>query len=118
MAHYAYLDDNNTVTAVIVGRHENEEGVNWEQYYGAIRCSYNTQGGQHVHGGTPFRFNFPGVGWTFNPNHGPDGAFIPPQPYPSWTLNPATALWEAPVARPDDEMGWRWDEDRQAWVAL
>ena len=116
MAHYAYLDANNIVTTVIVGKDELEGGTDWEAYYGALRTSYNTHGGVHVSGGNPFRYNFAGIGDYFDRDFGPDGAFIPPQPYPSWTLNPDTALWDAPVSRPDG--AYRWDEDAQEWVAL
>lgn len=106
------------VTQVIVGKDEGEDNVDWEQYYGAVRCSYNTRGGQHANGGTPFRYNYPGPGWHFNLDFGPDGAFIPPQPYPSWTLNGDTALWDPPVPMPQDGDFYRWDEDTLAWVAL
>ena len=67
MAHYAFLDDNNIVTEVIVGKDENEEGIDWEQRYSEIRkqrckrTSYNTIGGVHIFGGTPFRKNYAGM---------------------------------------------------------
>jgi hypothetical protein len=76
MAHYAFLDDNNIVTEVIVGRDEDDlaEGVtSWEDYYGAVRgqrclqTSYNTQGGVHILGGTPFRGTYAGIGYTYDP---------------------------------------------------
>lgn len=115
MAHYAYLDENNIVTQVIVGKDEGEDGIDWEQYYGAVRTSYNTRGGQHPDG-TPFRYNYAGVGYTFKPDFGPDGAFIPPQPFASWTLNPTTALWDSPTPMPETEGDWAWDEDTLSWV--
>lgn len=118
MAHYAYLDEDGIVTQVIVGKDEGEDGVDWEQYYGAVRTSYNTHGGQHATGGTPFRGNFAGIGFTFDPDLGPDGAFIPPPPYPSWVLDPDTALWDAPVPYPNDGNPYRWDEDTLSWVAF
>lgn len=118
MAHYAYLDDNNVVTQVIVGKDENDGDTDWEAYYGAKRTSYNTHGGVHADGGTPFRYNYAGIGFTFDPDFGPDGAFIPPQPFPSWTLNATTALWDAPTPMPETEGMWSWDEDAQAWVDL
>ena len=94
MAHYAYVDENGVVTDVIVGRDEWEMGVDWEEYYGALRCSYNTYGNQHTYGGEPFRYNYPGPGFTFDPSWGPDGAFIPPKPEDGeWILDPETALW-------------------------
>lgn len=117
MAHYAYLDERGVVTQVIVGKDEGEGGVDWETYYGAVRTSYNTHGGQHANGGTPYRYNFAAIDYRFDPDFGPDGAFIPPQPFASWTLNPDTALWESPVPRPT-EGRWHWDEESLSWVQL
>ena len=79
MAHYAYLNENNIVTQVIVGRDEDDliDGVtSWEDYYGAIRTSYNGK----------IRFNFAGIGFTYDPI---DDAFIAPMPcnHPELTLN-------------------------------
>lgn len=121
MAHYAYLDENSIVTQVIVGKDEGEDGVDWEQYYGAVRTSYNTHGGQHANGGTPFRYNYAGIGYTFS--DAPEwsaqgGAFIPPQPFPSWVLNPDTALWDAPVLMPSEGGPWVWDEGTLSWVEV
>ena len=117
MAHYAYLDENNIVTQVIVGKDEGEDGVDWEDYYGAVRTSCNTNGGEHPNG-KPFRYNYAGIGFTFNPDFGTDGAFIPAQPFRSWTLNPSTALWDAPTPMPKAEGMWVWDEDSLAWVIV
>ena len=118
MAHYAYLDSDNVVTQVIVGKDEGEDGVDWEQYYGAVRTSYNTHGGQHSTGGAPFRYNFAAPGFTFDPDFGPNGAFVPPRPFASWTLNTDTAIWEAPVPMPTDGGRYLWDESSLSWVAL
>jgi hypothetical protein len=117
MAHYAYIDGDNVVTQVIVGKDEDEGDTDWEHYYGAVRTSYNTHGGQHATGGTPFRYNYAGIGYTFDPGHGTHGAFIPPQPYPSWTLNADTTLWQPPTPMPAEGM-WSWDEDTLTWVSL
>ena len=121
MAHYAYLNEDNVVTQVIVGKDEGEDGVDWEAYYGAVRTSYNTHGGQHSNGGTPFRYNYAGIGYTFS--DAPEwsaqgGAFIPPQPFPSWVLNPDTALWDAPVPMPTEGGPWSWDEATLTWVEI
>jgi hypothetical protein len=121
MAHYAFLDSNNIVTEVIVGKEEGEDGVDWEQHYGAFRgqnckrTSYNTSGGVHSGGGTPFRKNYAGIGYSYNAIR---DAFIPPKPFASWTLNEETCLWEAPVAYPDDGGLYQWDEITTAWVAI
>ena len=62
--------------------------VYWEGYYGkgglCKRTSYNTMGGIHQNGGTPFRKNYAGVGYTYDPVR---NAFYSPQPYESRTLN-------------------------------
>jgi hypothetical protein len=118
MAHYAFLDENNIVTEVIVGKDEAEDGVDWEQHYGSFRgqvckrTSYNTSGGVHSGGGTPFRKNYAGLGYTYDEQR---DAFIPPRPFPSWSLNETTCLWEPPVAMPEDGQLYQWDESTQQW---
>ena len=114
MAHYAILDNNNIVVQVHVGKNEDEGDINWEEYYGAKRTSFNTSGGIHLNNGTPFRKNYAGIGYTFDEER---DAFIPPQPYPSWTLNEDTCLWDSPVPYPEEGM-YKWDEDNQEWVEL
>lgn len=114
MAHYAILDENNVVTQVFVGKDE-EEGTDWEAYYNAVRTSYNTHGGEHLGGGTPFRKNYAGVGFTYDATL---DAFIPPQPYTSWSLNQDTCLWDSPVPYPSDGGIYEWDEDSQEWLLL
>jgi hypothetical protein len=115
MAHYAYLDENNVVQGVFVGKDEHEvvEGISdWEVYYGAKRTSYNTIGGVHTNGGTPFRKNYAGIGYTYDPVR---DAFIPPKPFDSWLLNEDSCLWEAPVAHPNDGKFYAWDEESLTW---
>ena len=89
--------------------------VYWEGYYGkgqlCKRTSYNTVGGVHQNGGTPFRKNYAGVGMTYDPVR---DAFYGPQPFESWTLNEESCLWECPVERPEGEYWWK--EDTQEWV--
>lgn len=120
MAHYAFLDENNIVTEVIVGKDEGEDGIDWEQHYGEFRgqvckrTSYNTIGGVHTSGGNPFRKNYAGIGYTYDPQR---DAFIPQKPYESWVLNEQTCLWDAPVAMPTDGAMYSWDETTQTWVA-
>ena len=63
------------------------------------QTSYNTYGGVHQLGGTPLRKNYAGIGYTYDEDK---DAFIPKQPFNSWTLNEDTCQWEAPSARPDD----------------
>jgi hypothetical protein len=127
MAHYAFLDENNIVTEVIVGKNEGEDGIDWQSQYSAIRgqvckrTSYNTRGGVHYGGGTPFRKNYAGIGYTFDAAR---DAFIPPRPYASWVLDEQTCLWNAPVAMPEDAgtgdppKRYQWDEVTTSWKEL
>ena len=76
------------------------------------QTSYNMVGGVHKLGGTPFRKNHAGIGYTYDQTL--DG-FIPPKPYYSWTLNNTTCLWEAPVVKPEDGKKYLWNEETQQW---
>ena len=120
MAHYAFLNENNIVTEVIVGKEEGN--FNWEQQYGSFRgqlckrTSYNTIGGIHKLGGTPFRKNYAGIGMTYDQDR---DAFIPKKPFNSWILNETTCLWEAPVAKPTEQLEnnqyYSWNESAINW---
>lgn len=109
MAHYAFLDDNNIVTEVIVGIDETEliEGLDPETWYGNFRgqtckrTSYNSN----------IRGIYAGVGFSYNPQ---EDIFIAPQPYPSWVRN--GSLWEAPVPYPNDGKKYIWDETSTSWL--
>lgn len=110
MAHYAKVV-NGIVTKVIVAEPEffktfvDSSPGEW------IQTSYNTRGGQHPYG-TPLRKNYAGIGFTYDATL---DAFYEPQPYPSWTLNETSCLWEAPVAYPTDGQFYKWNEDTQTW---
>ena len=77
-----------------------------------LRTSYNTFGGVHKLGGTPFRKNYAGIGFTYDETR---DAFYEPQPFSSWTLNEDTCQWEAPTAKPDYEQSYHWNEDTTSW---
>jgi hypothetical protein len=119
MGHYAFIDAENIVTEVITGRDENEivDGItDWEAHYGSLRgqvclrTSYNTRNGVHINNGTPFRKNFAGLGNIW------DGVgFHTPQPYPSWTLDPETYLWNPPTPYPSDNKRYSWNEETLSW---
>jgi hypothetical protein len=121
MAHYAFLDESNVVTEVIVGKDENEDGVDWERHYGAFRgqtckrTSYNTKGGVHLTGGTPFRKNYAGIGYTYDLQR---DAFIPVKPFASWVLNEDTCQWKAPIDMPSDGKKYEWDEQTISWIEI
>jgi hypothetical protein len=111
MAHYAFLDENNIVTSVIVGKDEGTDGVDWEQKYGEIkgqtckRTSYNTLGNQHWNEEgnlsdtqeKTFRGNHAGIGFTYDEVN---DVFIAPKPVEegkTFELNQTTWLWEEVV---------------------
>lgn len=118
MAHWAEIDNSGTVLRVLVVSDEQDArgqefladdlglGGTWK------KTSYNTQGGVHTLGGTPFRKNYAGVGYTYDAGR---DAFIPPKPFASWTLNETTCLWDAPVAYPNDGKMYTWNEDNLSW---
>jgi hypothetical protein len=111
MAHFAELDADNIVVRVLVVPNEQENrghdylatdlglGGTW------VQTSYNAT----------IRKNYAGIGYTFDSGR---DAFIPPKPYASWTLNEDTCNWEAPVAYPDDEKMYTWDEATTSWVEV
>ena len=114
MAHFAKVIDG-IVTKVIVAEqdyidnHFDGERGEW------IQTSYNTVGGIHTLGGTPLRKNYAGIGFVYDATR---DAFYPPQPYPSWTFNEKTCLWEAPVDYPDDKKYYDWNEEKKSWVSV
>jgi len=76
------------------------------------QTSYNTYGGEHLLGGTPFRKNYAGVGYSYDQTR---DAFIPPKPFNSWILNKTTCQWEAPIAYPNDGQKYNWNETTKQW---
>jgi hypothetical protein len=111
MAHFAELDADNIVVRVLVVPNEQENrghdylatdlglGGTW------VQTSYNAN----------IRKNYAGIGYTFDSGR---DAFIPPKPFASWNLNEDTCNWEAPVAYPDDEKMYTWDEATTSWVEV
>jgi len=130
MSHFAKLDENNVVIFVTVGRQE-DDGLEAEltARTGDVykQTSYNTRGGVHYNPETglpsedqtkALRFNYAGIGYTFDPDKGTDGAFVPAKPFESWVLDEDTCLWEAPIPYPTDGEAYTWDEDAGDWVAV
>lgn len=111
MAHYAYLNDNNIVVAVTVGKDETEliDGLDTETYYAqgtdyiVKRTSYNNN----------IRKQYAGIGFTYDPVA---DVFIAPQPFASWSLD-ENFDWQAPTPRPDG-LDWRWDEETLSWIEI
>jgi hypothetical protein len=112
MAHYAYLDENNIVVTVTVGKDENEliDGLHPEIYYAqgtpytVKRTSYNGK----------IRKQYAGVGYTYDPIA---DIFIAPQPFPSWSLD-GNHDWQPPIPRPNDGLMYFWNENDQDWEVL
>ena len=113
MAHYAFLDENNIVTEVIVGIDETEliEGLDPETWYGNFRgqvCKRTSYNGN-------IRRNYAGIGYSYDPVR---DAFIPPKPFSSWTFNEDTYGWLPPVPCPNDGKYYDWDENSLSWVEV
>jgi hypothetical protein len=125
MAHFVEIDASNIVIKVVVldDKDTQDESGNEVESVGAKylsdgfggtwkRTSYNTSGGVHSLGGTPFRKNYAGIGYTYDASK---DAFIPPQPWSSWTLNETTCQWEPPTAHPNDGKNYEWNEETTSW---
>ena len=111
MGHFAKVVDGK-VTQVIVAEPEFFDTFVDSSPGAWLQTSYNTQGGVHKNGGTPLRKNYAGVGYSYDATK---DAFIPPQPFASWTLDDATCLWNAPVPMPTDGKLYAWDEATTSW---
>ena len=117
MAHFAEIDDSsNVVLRVVVVDNKDTADANGveKEHIGAaylerllggywVQTSYNGS----------IRKNYAGIGYTYDTAL---DAFVPPQPYPSWILNPNTAQWEPPVPMPTDGKRYKWDEATQSWI--
>jgi len=128
MAHYALIDSNNIVVNVIAGVDENIiqtdlDGTQvggtseaWEQFYASrpwfegLTCKRTSYNGN-------IRANYAGVGYIYDPTF---DVFIAPQPFSSWKLDYTTYQWEAPVAMPDEIVGyiWKWSEINKEWIQV
>jgi hypothetical protein len=137
MSHFAEINSDNIVTNVIVAEQEfidsgildtHKDGNDNLLHTGTwVQTSYNTKGGIHYatdfnapdgrtpDGGVALRKNYARIGHIYDATR---DAFYEPQPYPSWTLDDDTCLWNAPVAYPDDGKMYDWDEDTTSWVEV
>lgn len=118
MSHFAKLDKDNVVVCVTAGRQEDdgkEEELSVRTGDVYKQTSYNTVGGVHLLGGVPFRKNFAGVGYVYDEQR---DAFIPPNPFPSWTLNEQTCLWNPPIPKPLDGKFYVWNEETLSWFEV
>ena len=115
MAHFAQLNEYNFVTQVIVvNNQELLDENNVEQEEKGIAFCQSLLGGnwKQTSYNANIRKNYAGAGYTYDVER---DAFIPPKPYASWILNEDTCRWEAPVAFPDDEKAYTWNEETVSW---
>jgi len=120
MSHFAKVE-NGFVTQVIVAEQDFINGGYVGDPASWVQTSYNTRGGVHTNGGTPLRKNYAGIGYTYDSGR---DAFIPPKPYPSWTLNEDTCYWVSPSTMPNhvpatettEGTYYTWNEETVSWV--
>ena len=122
MSHFAKIDKDGIVQKIIVIEQDVLDSGNWGDSNNWIQTSYNTRGGIHyapnsndADGGVALRKNYAGIGDKYDAER---DAFIAPQPFPSWTLNEDTCLWEAPVAYPNDGKDYEWNEETTSWEEI
>lgn len=126
MGHFAKVENGIVTDVIVAGQDFIDSGVLGDPSLW-VKTSYNTYGGIHYapsppaepgtpDGGDPLNYNYAGIGYSW------DGTgFAPPQPYPSWTLDPATYLWQAPTPpgpMPTTGGPYVWDEATLSWVAV
>lgn len=109
MSHFAKVVNGIVVRVIVAEQDFIDSGLAGEGPW--IQTSYNTHNGAHTNGGTPLRKNYAGIGYTYDEQR---DAFIPPQPFPSWSLNEQTCSWDPPVPRPDT-IAFGWNEETQSW---
>lgn len=112
MSHFAKVE-NGIVTQVIVIEQDVLDTGAFGDPTSWVQTSYNTYGGIHRLGGTPLRKNYAGIGYTYDSVR---DAFIPPQPFASWSLDEETCLWTPPIPYPDDGNRYTWDDSTVSWV--
>ena len=102
MAHFAKINKTNIVTDVIVAEQDFINSGKVGDSFLWIQTSYNGS----------FRKNYAGIGFQYDKTR---DAFIAPKPFNSWLLNETTCRWEAPVAKPNDDNKYNWNETNQNW---
>jgi len=105
MSHFAEINSDGVVQRVIVAEQDFINSGLVGDSFNWVQTSYNGN----------FRKNYAGIGYTYDKTR---DAFIPPQPYPSWTLNEETCQWDSPVSYPEDDKMYTWDEDTTTWVEV
>lgn len=121
MAYFAQINAQNVVTQVIAISNTEIQNLSFpeseskgiefcKKLFGQdtkwVQTSYNAN----------FRYNYAGIGYIFDNNAEPNGAFIPPKPYPSWILDTKFYIWKAPKPYPTDGKEYDWDEKTTSWI--
>lgn len=118
MAHFAKVENGIVVQVIVAEQDVIDSGIFG---HGWVQTSYNTRGGVHYDPSTgepsadqskALRKNYAGVGYAYDENR---NAFIPPQPYPSWTLDEGTCNWNPPTSIPTDGKMYSWNESSLSW---
>lgn len=123
MGHFAHVNSESIVDAVIVADQEFINSGEVGEPNEWVQTSYNTHGGIHYKPDSQepsedqskaLRKNYAGIGFTYDVQR---DAFIPPKPYNSWLLDEFSCLWQAPIPRPTDGP-YTWDEDTLSWKRI
>ena len=117
MAHFAKIENGIVTQVIVVGNEDTADAHGTEkEYIGAAFCErlFGGDWKQTSYNGR-IRKNYAGIGYTYDEGR---NAFIPPQPFPSWTLVEDTCQWTAPVAYPTDGKIYTWDEATASWVEV
>ena len=120
MAHFAKVVDGKVINVIVAEAQFFDTFID-ESPGDWIQTSYNTHGGKHLNGGTPLRKNFANIGGNYDRVN---DAFYNNQPFPSWTLNNSTYIWDPPISRPTDGKAYSWDEsayqadNTKGWVEI
>ena len=119
MSHFAHIEQFGIVDQVIVADADFIASLPDSDKW--VQTSYNTRGGIHYgedgepDNKTPLRKNYAGIGYKYDSDL---NAFVPPQPFPSWTLNTQSCLWEPPIPMPSSGGPFAWFEENRQWIAI
>ena len=118
MSNYAKVENGKVTKVLVISDNDVEKRLDKSLL---VKTSYNTVGGIYYNPITrkvdvdqtkALRKNYAGIGYTYDAQR---DAFIPPKPYPSWTLDESSCLWKAPVEMPTDNKRYNWNESTKKW---
>jgi hypothetical protein len=119
MSHFAKIDENSTVTQVLVIEQDAIDTGLFGDPSSFVQTSYNTRGGVHYgqdgqpDGGVALRGNYAGIGYIYDKTN---DVFYAPKPFPSWTISAPTWQWKPPTPKPTDGKLYNWDENTKTWI--